>query len=339
MAHSTRDIIVIGASAGGVEALQNLMGGLRPDLPAAVFVVLHLWPGSPSYLASILSRAGQLPAVMAEEGMPIERGKVYCAPSDYHLLLENEHMRVVRGPRENRFRPAVNPLFRSAAVSHRNRTVGVVLTGLLDDGAAGLWAIKQCGGVTVVQSDAAFDQMPRAALDNVEVDYHVPLAAMPELFARLTREPLQPGEPPPVPEVIRINDEGAKMKPVGFKLDEIGKRSLFTCPECNGSLWEIEEGKHVHFRCHVGHAYTGDSLESAQSMAVEQSLWSALRALKESAALDERLASRSTEHGLTAAAHAHQSNANRKKAQAQQMENFLTHFQPSEKAPAGEAGR
>jgi two-component system chemotaxis response regulator CheB len=326
MAELTRDIVVIGASAGGVQALQKLVGGLPPDFPAAVFVVLHLWPGSESYLPSILTRAGQLPAVTALDGAAIERRKIYCAPSDYHLLLEAERMLVMRGPRENRFRPAVNPLFRSAAVAYRNRTIGVVLTGLLDDGAAGLWAIKQCGGVAIVQSDAVFDQMPRAALDNVEIDHHVPLARIPELLLKLTREPISAQAAPPVPEVIQINNEGAKMKPVAFKLDEVGQRSLFVCPECSGALWEIEEGKQLQYRCHVGHAYTGEVLETAQSSAIEQSLWSALRALKESAALDQRLAQRSKDHGLAAAAKAHQTNADQKLTQAEHLQQFLSEF-------------
>jgi two-component system, chemotaxis family, protein-glutamate methylesterase/glutaminase len=322
MAASNRDIIVIGASAGGVQALQTLAGGLRPDLPASLFVVLHTWPGSPSYLASILSRAGPLPAVQAKHEEPIERGKIYAASSDYHLLVDSGRVLVLRGPRENRCRPAVNPLFRSAAAAYGNRVIGVVLTGMLDDGAAGLWAIKQCGGVAVVQSDAQFEQMPRSAVENVNVDHVLPLAEIPRVLDRLTREPLTTGEVPPVPEVVRINNAGAQLKST-MNLDEVGRRSLFTCPECSGALWEVEEGQHVHFRCHVGHAFSGEVLVDAQISNVEQSLWSALRALKESAALDERLADRSEQHGLTDAARIHRTNAGQKREQAKQVQDFL----------------
>jgi two-component system chemotaxis response regulator CheB len=326
MAEITRDIVVVGASAGGVQALQRLVADLPMDFPAAIFVVLHTWPESESYLASILSRAGPMPVQEAKDGEPIKSGKIHVARSDHHLLIEPDKMLVVRGPRENRFRPSINPLFRSAAASYRNRVIGVILTGMLDDGAAGLWAVKRCGGVAVVQSDAAFDQMPRAALDNVEVDHHVPLGEIPELLDRLTRERIPADGAPPVPDVVRVNDEGAKMQAIDFQIDGIGRRSLFSCPECNGALWEVLEGKQLQYRCHVGHAYTGAVLSLAQSSVLERSLWSALRSLKESAALDARLAERSQEHGLPAAATAHQANANQKLRHAEAIEEFLRHM-------------
>lgn len=329
MPEFTRDIVVIGASAGGVPALQQLVSGLPADLPASVFVVLHIWPGSESHLASILSRAGPLPAAHATNGEPIRRGKIYVAPSDLHLFVEQDRVLVLRGPKENRFRPAINPLFRSAAAAYRSRVIGVVLTGVLDDGAAGLWAIKQCGGITMVQSDPQFDQMPRAALDNVKVDHHVPLAEMPRLLNERTREKVSLNGERAIPEIIKVNNESAKMKTDGFFLDDVGRRTLFTCPECNGALWEVDEGQHLHFRCHVGHAYSEDVLGAAQNSTIESSLWSALRALKESAALDERLAERSRQHGLGAAAEAHKGNADQKFAQADQLQSFLMRLRPA----------
>jgi two-component system chemotaxis response regulator CheB len=333
-ANVTRDIIVVGASAGGVQALQQLVSKLPSSLPASLFVVLHIWPASQSHLADILSRAGPLPAEHATNEAPIRRGRVYVAPSDFHLLIEEGRMLVLRGPKENRFRPAINPLFRSAAAAYRNRVIGVILTGLLDDGAAGLWAIKQCGGVTIVQSDAQFDQMPQAALENVEVDHHVPLADIPALLDRLTRESIPTNGIPPVPEVVRLNNEGVKMKTNGFAVEGVGRRSLFSCPECNGALWEMDEGKHLHFRCHVGHAYAAGVLAAAQNSNIEQSLWTALRALKESAALDQRLADRSNHHGLRAAAEAHKNNADQKLAQADEIQTFLLQLRPADVTPA-----
>lgn len=225
----------------------------------------------------------------------------YVAPRDYHLLLEEGRIAVVRGPRENRFRPAINPLFRSAAAVYRSRVIGVILTGMLDDGAAGLWAIKRCGGVAIVQSDADFDQMPNAALHNVEVDHVVPLAEIPALLDRLVREPIFSNNNGEVPELIRTNLEESKMQSLHSSPEDNGQLSGFSCPECGGALWEGNEGQ-MQYRCHVDHAYSPNVLREAQSVNVEESLWSALRALKESAALDHRLAERSKAHGLASAA-------------------------------------
>ena len=286
-----RDIVVVGASAGGVQALQRLVGTLPPDFPAAVFVVLHIWPGSQSFLPEILSRAGHLKVVEATDGAPITPGTIVAAPNDMHLMLEGDRIVVVRGPRENRARPAINPLFRSAATTFRQRVIGVILTGTLDDGAAGLWAIKQCGGIAIVQSDAAFTEMPRSAVENVNVDFYVPLADISALLRRLTADTVELSDPGPVFDVIRVNDEGTKMKSPGFDIDQLGRRSVFSCPECNGALWELETGG-LQYRCHVGHGYSAASLKQEQNGTIETSLWSAVRALKESAALDERLAER-----------------------------------------------
>jgi two-component system, chemotaxis family, protein-glutamate methylesterase/glutaminase len=316
-----RDIIVIGASAGGVQALQRLAGALPADLPAAIFVVLHIWPSSESFLPAILARSGPLRVVEATDGAPIEPGTIYVAPSDLHLMIEADRVLVNRGPKENRTRPAINPLFRSAAASYRNRVIGVILSGTLDDGSAGLWAIKQCGGISVVQSDAAFDQMPRNAVENVEVDYHIPLEQIGPLLNRLSREAIAK-DGRPVPEVVHISNEGAKMKISGFRLDEVGKRSALSCPDCGGALWEVEEGV-LQYRCHVGHGYSAEALQAAENVAIEEALWSAARALKESAAVDERLAKRSAQHSLDIAAAAHQQNAKAKYEQVEKLQNFL----------------
>lgn len=322
MAEAGRDIIVVGASAGGVQALQRLAAGLPADLPAAVFIVLHVWPDSPSMLAPILERCGPLPAKEAVDGEGIQHGRIYIAPSDLHLFVDSGRVHVVRGPKENRTRPAINPLFRSAAAAYRNRVIGVILTGTLDDGSAGLWAIKQCGGIAIVQSDPQFGEMPRSALENVQVDFHVPLDQIPPLLARLAREPLDGVPSAPVPEIVRFNNQGAKMENNGISLDAIGPRSAFSCPECNGALWELDEGR-LQYRCHVGHAFSAEVLNEAQNGTIEQSLWSALRGLKESAALDERLATRSEQHGLEAAAAAHRAHAQRKQMQADELQRFL----------------
>src|SRR5437762_69863 len=191
---ATKDIVVIGASAGGMAALERLVAGLPADLPAALFVVWHLSPGVRSVLPMVLSKAGPLPAANPKDGDPIKPGRIYIAPNDHHMLLERGYIRVTKGPKENRFRPAIDPLFRSAAYLYSTRVIGVVLSGALDDGTAGLWAIKLRGGTAVVQdpADAVHRSMPINALDNVAVDYTLPVAEIGPLLGRLTREAAAP---------------------------------------------------------------------------------------------------------------------------------------------------
>src|SRR5689334_16453428 len=191
---ATKDIVVIGASAGGMGALEKLVAGLPADLPAALFIVWHLSPGVRSVLPAVLTKAGPLPAVHPQDGDPVRPGRIYVAPNDHHMLLERGYVRVTKGPKENRFRPAIDPLFRSAAYVYSTRAVGVVLSGALDDGTAGLWAIKLRGGTAVVQdpADAVHRSMPLNALDNVEVDYKLPVTDIGPLLGRLTREQAAP---------------------------------------------------------------------------------------------------------------------------------------------------
>jgi len=233
------DIIVIGASAGGVEALKALIAGLPANLPAALFVVLHIPAQSPSLLPEILSRAGRLAATHAADGAPIRRGQIYVAPPDQHLLVERGRLRVVRGPRENRYRPAVDPLFRTAALAYGPRVVGVILTGALDDGTAGLLAIKQRGGVAVVQdpAEALYSGMPRSALEHVAVDYCMPLAEIAPLLARLIGEPTQEEGMYPMPEELEQEVRLAEIDIAALTDDEHpGTPSAFSCPECGGVL-------------------------------------------------------------------------------------------------------
>ena len=278
---ANHDIIVVGASMGGIKALSTLVAQLPADLPAAIFVVQHVSPESPSMLPHILQRAGALPAKAAEHGERIEQGCIYVAPPNHHLLVMEGHVHLSRGPRENRTRPAVDPLFRSAAVAYGARVVGVILSGYLDDGTAGLLAVKRCGGVAVVQepSDAAYPDMPQSAIDNVDVDHSLPLAQMGQLLAQLARQPA--GESPPVPEAIRHEVAISQSATSSMNLEEkMGELAPIVCPECGGSLWQIDD-QVPRYRCHVGHAYTLRSLLAGQDEALEQALWAALRALQE----------------------------------------------------------
>ena len=288
---TTRDIVVIGSSLGGIAALSELAAQLTPDLPAAVFIAQHVAADSPAELSRILARAGALPAVTAEDGMAIETGRIYVAPPDRHMLLTPAGVRVVFGPRENRSRPAVDPLFRTAAAYYRNRVVGLILTGLQDDGASGLLAVRRCGGIAVVQApdDAEHSEMPRRALETVEAHHQAPLAGIGDLIGQLVRE--SPAEPPPVPEAILLE---ARLTEKAMGIEDWhalpGAPTTFTCPDCAGPIREIEPAPTRRYRCAVGHAFSAEAMINGQEHAVEEALWVALQTLRERARMLEVMA-------------------------------------------------
>ncbi|HVF65436.1 MAG TPA: chemotaxis protein CheB [Casimicrobiaceae bacterium] len=304
--HSARDITVIGGSAGGLHALRTILAALPRDYPAAVFVVLHVAPDSPFMLPDLLDRSSPLPVTAARDAAPIRPGRVVIAPPDQHLILEPERARLVHGPRENSHRPSIDVLFRSAAVAHGPRVTGVVLTGMLDDGAAGLWAIKRRGGATLVQDPASaeFPDMPRNALDAADAEHSVALEGIAAKLVELASKPVvASAEPPPsdmVQEVLMAENRSSI-----DKLDAIGRRETFTCPECSGSLWEVQGGGGPRFRCHVGHAYSMRTLAADQATRVEAALWAALRSLKENQRLAIRLAGEARERGRDRSAQWH----------------------------------
>lgn len=293
---------MVGASAGGVEAVAALVGALPRDLAAAVFVVVHIPPHATSVLPRILTRRGGMSAVHPEDGAPIELGCVYVAPPDRHLLVERGHVRLVRGPRENASRPAVDPLFRSAARAYGPRVIGVVLTGNLDDGTAGMLAVKSAGGVAVVQhpDDARYDGMPTSVVRHVEVDHVVPLAEMAALLARLVDVPVKEHGPGPAARQHAREVPISEMDPEALEGDRAGAPSGYACPECHGVLWEVNEGSVLRFRCRVGHAYSIETLLAEQGAGMDAALWAAYRALEERAALTERMAERMRERGQPA---------------------------------------
>lgn len=294
-------VIVMGASAGGVQALKGVVAALPGDLAAAVCVVLHIPPGSPSLLSRILGKASRMPVVEATDGMPLQGGQVVVARADRHLMVGDGHVRVTRGPKESRVRPSIDVLFRSAAAAYGPRVIGVVLTGGLDDGSAGLWAVKDRGGIAVVQDPATaeFPSMPQSARDQVDVDATVPLESIAaELVRRVDAMPPGPGTPVEIPERMRIENLIA-LEANGLKAGslDLGKKSSFTCPECHGALVEIEEGRIVRFRCHTGHAYSIRSLLADVNEAIDSSLWDALRAAEERILLLRRMAQSATASG------------------------------------------
>jgi two-component system, chemotaxis family, protein-glutamate methylesterase/glutaminase len=321
------DIIVIGASAGGVEALREVARELPAGIPAALFVVLHVPAQSPSILPQILDREGPLSVGHAVDGEPINYGRVYVAPPDNHLMVERDRVRVIHGPRENRYRPAVDPLFRSAAVAYGPRVVGVVLTGALDDGTVGMIAVKRCGGVAVVQDphEALYPGMPSSVMRNVKVDYCVPLAEVAPLLVRLSREPAEGVYA--VDEDLKTENSIAEQETEPDELikavEKLGRLSTFTCPECGGTLWELHDDDLLRFRCHVGHAFSADSLVAEQTDGLETALWSAVRALEEKMALAERMAEHSRQRHFERAARGFEEKAQEAQRQADALRKLL----------------
>ena len=344
-------LVVVGASAGGVEALCRLLSLLPADLPAAVLVVMHVAPAAPNVLPRILARAGRLPAEEAVDGTRLVARRVYVAPSDQHLLVRDGHVVLVRGPRENGHRPALDPLFRSAAREHGADVVGVVLSGNLSDGTHGLAQVKRHGGMALVQDplEALFDGMPRSAIAEVMVDEVLPIAGLATAIERFARAS-GAGAPSRAREVVMSGvatngprgpdglpdddapDGNGDLLPLGDLLpgdgltgdavtDEVqldgvghvdagpetnaalgGALAPYTCPECNGNLWEIGDGKPVRFRCRVGHSYDEPTLVHHKDTALEAALWTAVMALEENASLARQVAVRAGRHGRDYAA-------------------------------------
>jgi two-component system chemotaxis response regulator CheB len=295
---SYRDIIVIGASAGGVEALIKIVS-LFPRANASVLAVLHTRRNGPGVLPIVLSRHSQnLSVEAAQDGLEIRPGHFYIAVPDYHLLLERGYMRLAHGPLENRHRPSIDALFRSAARAYGPRVIGVVLSGYLDDGSAGLHSIKKAGGLAVVQDpkDALVPGMPQNAIATTAVDYVAPIEEIPDLLDRLAGEQVEKGveegEDAAMGASARRNGNRAEM------VDPKGEPSAYTCPECNGTLWEVQEGNMLRYACRVGHSFSAESMLQDQSDSAERAVWAALRALEERADLSRRMAQRSLDSGL-----------------------------------------
>jgi two-component system, chemotaxis family, protein-glutamate methylesterase/glutaminase len=298
-----RDIIVVGASAGGVEGLQKLAAKLPADLPAAIFVVLHVSAGGESHLPELLSRAGRLRAAHAKDNEPIKTGRIYVAPPDFHLLILSDHVRLSRDPKENRHRPAIDATLRTAARAYGSRVVGVLLSGALDDGTVGLLAVKRNGGLAMVQdpSEAVFPDMPRNAMRFVDIDHCLGINDIAALLAQLPREE---------PKVMAATEDEQENADLTEKTTDDfvnttghqGTPSAFGCPDCGGVLWQLKNGDWLRYECRVGHAFSPEGLMSAQSEALDNALWSALRALSEKADLAKRLAARSRQSKLDTSA-------------------------------------
>lgn len=320
-----REILVIGGSAGGVEAITSLLRQLRADLRVAVFVVCHLLPDAKSHLVDALNTAGPLPAKTPADGEAIKHGVVYVAPPDRHLLVKEGYVRTTRGPRENRWRPAIDPLFRSAAVAYGNRVIGIVLTGMLDDGTAGLIAIKRCGGLTMVQDpeEAPYPDMPLTALTNVEIDHKLMIADMgPVLQCLLTESvPADGHAPSDLAIEARIAETGFSSAAI---TEDLGVLTPLSCPECDGPLWQREEaGDLMRFRCRVGHAYSARSLLSAGDEALEASVWAAIRMFDQRANILTAMVEKDRAAGRIRMVEHHESLANEARTHANALRRVL----------------
>lgn len=284
-----RDIVVIGASAGGVQALDAIVERLPPELPASLFVVLHLAAGGRSVLPEILARMGPLPAAVPDAQQVPERGHIYVAPPDRHLLLVGHEVRLTGGPRENGHRPAIDPLFRSAARTYGPRVVAIVLSGTLDDGAAGARMVRDRGGMVIVQDpdDALYRDMPENTMNTAGADLVLPSAEIAGRICELLEEPL-----PDEAQQFEGAEELEANELIEAQLAVNGSPTELACPDCGGALWEREDGDLVRFGCRVGHVYSPESLVAEHGKALEQALWAALRGLEERADLYRRMARR-----------------------------------------------
>lgn len=281
MNDSYERVVVIGASAGGVSALLQIAEQLPAAFAAPICVVQHIG-ANPSMLPQLLRFRGKNAAVHAEDGQRLAPGTLHVAPPDHHMLIEGDRVRLKRGPKENHARPAIDPLFRSAALAFGPRAIGVVLTGQMDDGSTGLKAIQDCGGTVIVQDPdtAAEPEMPLNALRSVEADHCVALPDVAPLLARLVGSAAPATRPAPPDEVMRevaINRGDGSPE----DLKHIATPSTLTCPDCGGSLWEMNASRPPRYRCHTGHAYSSVSLARSQQESAEQAVWTSVRALRE----------------------------------------------------------
>ncbi len=276
-------LIVIGASAGGMEALKKLVAQFPKDFPAPIFIVNHMGADTTGEaLVKVLDQSSNLTCVHAHDQQVFKSGHIYLAPSDQHMLIVKEKILITKGARENRSRPAIDPLFRSAAVAYGNRVVGIILTGYLDDGTSGMMAIKRCGGVCIAQDpgDAAYPDMPQSVIANVGADYVLPVAEMGALLADLVRRELTKSIS--VPEDIVIEAKIAQRVLSDLpSVEALGEQVPFNCPDCGGVLWKMTKGKLLRYRCHTGHAFTSSALLAQQTVKIEETLWGALRMFEE----------------------------------------------------------
>ena len=304
-----REIVAIGGSAGSVEVVRQICRALPADLPACILIAVHIGSIGRNLLAHILDSGGALPASTAVDGEPVQNGRIYVAPADHHLLLEGRTVRLGRGPRENMSRPAIDPLFRSAGISAGPRAIGVLLSGMLNDGASGLADLKRCGGVTVVQSplDAAESEMPRTALLASDVDYRAASGELADLITRLVQAAPGADFAPPASVALEVAIAMGRASDTAL-IAEIADPAPLACPGCGGVLSQIRRSP-LRFRCQVGHGYTAEALAQEQEGSVDEALRIAMRVVGDRAVLMEKMALDALQAGRSAAAGAFEDRA------------------------------
>ena len=301
-------VVVVGASAGGLTALTELVSQLRPGMNAAIFVVMHLSRKAiTDFLVHRLQQYTRLRCEVARHDHPIEREHIYVAPPNEHLLIKPGKILLGHGPEENRWRPSIDVLFRSAAVAYGNHAIGVIITGLLDDGMAGMVSIKKCGGICIVQdpNEAEYPEMPLSVLNRVEADYCISLADMGFTLEHLTRNGLVQNSS--IPDEIRKEAEIAENVATGApNVAPLGEQTVYTCPDCGGNLWNITHDNVSRYRCHIGHSYSENDLIVKQASQLESTLWVALRMMEDRKNLLGKLGRDSRKRGAITIATAHE---------------------------------
>lgn len=299
MDQSPQFIVVAGTSAGGLPALKQLVHSLHTDGNVAYIFVMHLSSNPVSnVLNEGLQQQTKLPVRIAEDGMPIEKNHVYIAPHNTHLIVKKGFLKLGYGPRENRWRPSIDALFRSAAVAYNARTIGIVLTGLLNDGVNGLKAIQRCGGITMVQDpdEAVYPDMPLNVLEQMKVDYNVPISAMNAIIQQMIQREVPAVTPP---ENLQLEAQISEKAAIGSDIvGKLGQQTTLACPDCGGSLWEVKDDNITHYRCHIGHVYSEQDLLLKQSESLEMSLWIAVRITEEKRNLLAKLRDKATSRGF-----------------------------------------
>jgi two-component system chemotaxis response regulator CheB len=342
-----RNIIVIGASAGGIGPLVELVDGLPKDFDAAIFIVQHVAPFSPSYLPQILSRSGMLKADHAKDGEAIKTGRIYIAPPDFHLLIDEEKIGVKKGPKENRFRPSIDALFRSAAYTYGARVISIVLSGMLDDGTSGMWTVKRMGGIGIIQDpdEAICPSMPYNVMEYVAVDHILPVNKMAALLQQLVKEDVVVEHNLPAEELERLKievDIASQDNSFQMGIIQMGEPSSLTCPECSGALSTVTEGGLTRYRCHTGHAFTRNTLLASASKEMEENMWKTVRSFEEVIMLLEGSAKHLTESGNTEKAEEYSKRAEAVKSRSSELRKIiftLESLSHDNIVPAGETQR
>jgi two-component system chemotaxis response regulator CheB len=317
------DIIVIGGSAGSFDPLRHVLADLAADLPVTVFIVVHVHPTAGRGLVDALRIPRSWKARLAEDGAPIEHGRIMIAPPDHHLIVKRGQVRVTQGPRENLWRPSIDVLFRSAAVAYGSRVAGIVLSGALDDGSAGLAAIKRCGGTAIAQDpvDARVPDMPESAIRNTKIDYILKSHEIAPRIGALASQATVPS--PDIPRDLVLEAQIAETGNSSVELNQsLGELSEFTCTDCSGPLWKRNEGM-LRYRCLTGHALTARALDEGLNRTLDSALWAAIRQFEQRANLYDKLAGDETARGRSLTGANYQDRASEARGHAQALRQML----------------